>query len=84
MLLLSHCLCLVSKVSLYDSPQLLTDIIHPGILETRCQLADDLSEMREQIRKQLRRLCELRAKKAEEPGSFYFDIQSIRLTNPRI
>ena len=71
-------------MSLYDSPQLLTDIIHPGIHETRCQLADDLNEMREQIRKQLQRLCELRAKKAVEPGSFYFDAKSIRLTNPYV
>lgn len=44
-------------------------MIHPGALESRSQLSDDLAEMREQLRKQLNRIRELRVKKQEEPGA---------------
>lgn len=48
--------------------QLLEDIVYPASLETRAQIAEDLGEMKEQIRKQVARLRELRIKKVEEPG----------------
>jgi elongator complex protein 1 len=44
------------------------DVIHPALLESRGQIAEDIIEMKEQIRKQLARLRELRIKKIEEPG----------------
>ncbi|KDQ56269.1 hypothetical protein JAAARDRAFT_36447 [Jaapia argillacea MUCL 33604] len=58
-------------VTLQKKPDLLTEIIYPGTLETRAQIGDDISEMRDQLRKQVTRLRELRVKKVEEPDSFY-------------
>ncbi|KAJ7799963.1 pol II transcription elongation factor [Mycena olivaceomarginata] len=58
-------------VTLTDSQPFLTEIIHPGALESRAQISEDISEMREQLRKQLQRIRELRVKKAEEPDAFY-------------
>ncbi|KAJ7744686.1 pol II transcription elongation factor [Mycena metata] len=58
-------------VTLTDSPALLVDVIHPGALESRAQISEDIGEMREQLRKQLHRIRELRVKKAEEPDAFY-------------
>lgn len=57
------------QTSLHRRPGLVKDVIHPGALESRSQLSDDLSEMREQLRKQLNRIHELRVKKQEEPGA---------------
>ena len=51
-------------------PELLEEIIHPGALECRARVAEDMSEMREQLRKQVNRLRELRIRKVEEPGEF--------------
>jgi len=61
----------LGQVSLHSKPELLEDVILPGALESRSQLADDLSEMGEQLYKQVSRLKELRVKKAEEPDAFY-------------
>ncbi|KIK96350.1 hypothetical protein PAXRUDRAFT_138652 [Paxillus rubicundulus Ve08.2h10] len=58
-------------VSLHSKPELLEDVVLPGAFEGRSQLADDLTEMREQLHKQVSRLKELRVKKTEEPGAFY-------------
>ena len=55
-------------MTLNRSPDLLASVIYPGALESRTQIADDLSEMQEQLRKQLGRLQELRVRKIEEPG----------------
>ena len=49
-------------------PELIEEIIHPAALESKNQMMEDLKEMKEQIRKQMNRLRELRVKKAEEPG----------------
>lgn len=46
----------------------MTEIIHPGALDSRAQITDDVGEMREQLRKQLNRIRELRIKKIIEPG----------------
>ena len=46
-------------------------MIHPALLESRGQITEDITEMKEQIRKQLVRLRELRIKKVEEPGEFF-------------
>ncbi|KAJ7630747.1 pol II transcription elongation factor [Roridomyces roridus] len=57
--------------TLTGSQQLMEDVIYPGALESRAQISEDIGEMREQLRKQLARLRDLRVKKAEEPDSFY-------------
>ena len=43
----------------------------PGALESRAQIAEEINEMREQLRKQLSRIRELRIKKVEEPGTLF-------------
>lgn len=57
------------QVSLNSVPELLEDILYPAALESRAQISEDIGEMREQLRKQVNRLHELRLKKVEEPGS---------------
>ncbi|KAK7052844.1 putative elongator complex protein 1 [Paramarasmius palmivorus] len=57
--------------TLKRKPELLEEIIYPGALDSRTQIAEDVSEMREQLRKQLNRIRELRVKKIEEPDEFY-------------
>ena len=46
----------------------MAEIIHPGALDSRAQFSEDISEMKEQLEKQVNRLRELRIKKVEEPG----------------
>lgn len=58
------------QISLNSVPELLEDVVHPALLESRVLITEDISDMREQIRKQLIRLRELRIKKVEEPGEF--------------
>lgn len=53
---------------MHSTPELFEDVMLPGALEIRSQLADDLTEMRDQLHKQIARLKELRIKKAEQPG----------------
>ncbi|KAK1230942.1 putative elongator complex protein 1 [Marasmius sp. AFHP31] len=57
--------------TLKRKPEFVTEIIHPAALESRAQITEDVSEMREQLRKQLNRIRELRIKKIEEPDEFY-------------
>jgi elongator complex protein 1 len=57
------------QATLKASPELFPEVIHPAALESRAQIADDINEMRDQLRKQLSRVRELRLKKAEEPGT---------------
>lgn len=61
---------IIAQISLNSVPELLEDVVHPALLESRGQIAEDIIEMKEQIRKQLGRLRELRIKKIEEPGEF--------------
>ena len=56
------------KIALFARQELLEEIVHPGALESRAQIAEEVSEMRDQLRKQVQRLRELRIKKVEEPG----------------
>ncbi|KAL1687873.1 IKI3 family-domain-containing protein [Schizophyllum commune] len=58
-------------ITLHNRPELLEDIVQPGALESRAQIEEDIGEMREQIRKQVNRVRELRVKKVEEPDAFY-------------
>lgn len=57
------------QITLHECPGLLEEIINPAVLEARSQIAEDLTEMREQLQKQVARLRELRIKKVEEPGT---------------
>ncbi|KIM63897.1 hypothetical protein SCLCIDRAFT_1213692 [Scleroderma citrinum Foug A] len=65
-------------ISLRAIPQLLEDVVVPGTLEMKAQSSEDLSEMREQLSKQVARVKELRIKKALEPGDFFL-IRSLLL-----
>ncbi|KAH9022450.1 IkappaB kinase complex IKAP component [Lactarius hengduanensis] len=58
-------------IALHGIPELLEEIIGPAVLEARAQITEDLTEMREQLQKQVARLRELRIKKLEEPEVFY-------------
>ncbi|KAI1786336.1 IkappaB kinase complex IKAP component [Ganoderma leucocontextum] len=58
-------------IVLHRRPELLEDIVHPGALECRGRIAEELSEMRDQLRKQVNRVRELRVRKVEEPDAFY-------------
>jgi elongator complex protein 1 len=58
-----------SQIALRENFELLEEIINPAVLEARSQIAEDLTEMREQLQKQVGRLRELRVKKVEEPGT---------------
>lgn len=49
-------------------PELVEDIVYPAALGCRAQISEDLGEMREQLRKQLDRIRELRVRRVEEPG----------------
>ncbi|KAK7057777.1 polymerase II transcription elongation factor [Favolaschia claudopus] len=68
-------------VTLTDSTTLLEEVIHPGALESRTQISEDISEMKEQLRKQLLRIRELRVKKVEEPETFYGLAEDTNLHN---
>ena len=58
----------LAKTTLAKQPELLVDIVYPGALESLTHVADDILEMKEQLRNQLNRIQELRIKKVEEPG----------------
>ena len=64
---------------MHGDQEMLIEIVHPGALDTRAQIEEDLTEMMEQLRKQLTRIRELRLKKIEEPGSTFFLLR-IRLS----
>jgi len=57
--------------TLHSAPELLRDIIYPGLLESCAQLREDINEMKDQLQKQANRLRELRVKKTQEPDAFY-------------
>jgi hypothetical protein len=65
------------QVTLHAVPELLTDIVYPATLEACAQLMDDIKEMREQIRKQLQRIEELRVKKTTEPGMWFETVYAL-------
>ncbi|KAG1738258.1 pol II transcription elongation factor [Suillus lakei] len=58
-------------VTLHARPELMDQLLLPCALDCRAQIGDDINEMREQLRKQIARLTELRIKKVEEPDAFY-------------
>jgi elongator complex protein 1 len=58
------------KITLHGNPELVDEVLLPCSLDCRAQIGDDINEMREQLRKQVARLTELRIKKVEEPGAY--------------
>ncbi|KAG1767483.1 pol II transcription elongation factor [Suillus placidus] len=58
-------------ITLHAKPELIEELVFPYALDCRAQIGDDINEMREQLRKQVARLTELRIKKVEEPDAFY-------------
>ncbi|KAF8339341.1 pol II transcription elongation factor [Amanita rubescens] len=58
-------------IAINGQPELIEDIVYPAALGGRAQISEDLGEMREQLRKQLNRIRELRIRKVEEPDAFY-------------
>ena len=57
------------QIALHRRQELMEEIVHPGALECRARIAEEIGEMREQLRKQLIRVRELRVRKVEEPGA---------------
>lgn len=60
------------QIALHSRLELLEEVVHPGTLESRAQIAEEIGEMKDQLRKQVQRLRELRVKKVEEPGMSCF------------
>ncbi|KAF5375529.1 hypothetical protein D9615_009198 [Tricholomella constricta] len=58
-------------LALHSKPELVEDVVHPAALESCAQVVEDINECKEQLRKQLNRIRELRIRKVEEPDAFY-------------
>ncbi|KAG2158594.1 pol II transcription elongation factor [Suillus bovinus] len=58
-------------IALHAKPELIDQLLLPCALDCRTQIGEDINEMREQLRRQVARLTELRIKKVEEPDAFY-------------
>ncbi|KAL6305119.1 IkappaB kinase complex IKAP component [Sparassis latifolia] len=58
-------------ITLRAYPEFLEDLVYPGVLESRAQIAEEIGEMQDQLRKQVQRVHELRVRKVEEPDAFY-------------
>lgn len=54
-----------------DRLELVESILHPGVLELRELIGEDIREMMDQLTKQTDRLKELREKKSADPDAFY-------------
>lgn len=64
-------------------PELVEEVIYPGALESKSQLAEELAEMKSQLSKQVTRLRELRVKKVEQPGTKFLVLWFRQRTNSR-
>ena len=59
----------MEQITLHSVPELMEDIVYPAALESKAQISEDITEMKEQLRKQVTRLRELRIKKVDDPGA---------------
>ncbi|KAI5477208.1 elongator complex protein 1 [Pseudohyphozyma bogoriensis] len=66
--------------SLYSKRELIETHIKPGTLETQGRFVDDITEVREQVEKQVERLAELEEKKESNPAQ-YFCVEGNPLDN---
>lgn len=53
---------------MHNRPELVEQIVQPGMLELREELGEEIREAEEQLSKQAGRYRELQIKKAEAPG----------------
>ncbi|EME44621.1 hypothetical protein DOTSEDRAFT_53662 [Dothistroma septosporum NZE10] len=60
----------IRHISLQRQPELLEDLVDPGLIEASATTTEMLAEMKTQLQNQLPRLRELRQKKAENPMAF--------------
>lgn len=58
-------------VTLRREPELIIDVIDPGLVERSADMTEFLADMKGQLLAQVPRLHELRTKKAEDPLAFY-------------
>ncbi|KAG6856745.1 hypothetical protein H0H87_001089 [Tephrocybe sp. NHM501043] len=58
-------------IALQSKLELTEDIVHPAALDSCAQIVEDTNECKEQLRKQLNRVRELRVRKVEQPDAFY-------------
>lgn len=58
-------------VTLRRQPNLITEVIDPGLVESSANMTEFLADMKTQLLAQVPRLRELRAKKAEDPLAFF-------------
>jgi elongator complex protein 1 len=61
----------VRVVTLRRQPELITEVIDPGLIERSGDMTEFLAEMKSQLIAQVPRLRELRTKKEEDPLAFY-------------
>ncbi|KAF1849738.1 elongator complex protein 1 [Cucurbitaria berberidis CBS 394.84] len=61
----------VRIVTFRRQPELITEVIDPGLVERSADMTEFLAEMKSQLLAQVPRLRELRTKKAEDPMAFY-------------
>ncbi|KAH7357661.1 elongator complex protein 1 [Pyrenochaeta sp. MPI-SDFR-AT-0127] len=62
-------------VTLHRQPELIVDVIDPGLVERSADMTEFLADMKGQLLAQVPRLHELRTKKAEDPMAFYEGIE---------
>ncbi|KAK4610495.1 Elongator complex protein 1 [Fulvia fulva] len=60
----------IRHISLQRRPELLKDLVDPGLIEASAIMTEMLAEMKTQLQNQVPRLRELRQKKAENPMAF--------------
>lgn len=60
----------IRQVVLHGKPELLKDVIDPGLVESSAAMTEMLAEMKTQLNAQVPRFQELRVKKVEDPMAF--------------
>ncbi|CAK4027346.1 kinase complex, IKAP component [Lecanosticta acicola] len=60
----------IRQVAIRKRPELLRDLVDPGLIEASATMTEMLAEMKTQLNNQIPRLRELRRKKAEDPMAF--------------
>jgi elongator complex protein 1 len=61
----------VRIVTLRKQPEIITEVIDPGLIERSADMTEFLADMKGQLLAQVPRLQELRTKKAEDPMAFF-------------
>ncbi|KAF2742448.1 elongator complex protein 1 [Sporormia fimetaria CBS 119925] len=61
----------IHLATLHSQPALIRDVINPALIERAAEFSEFLADMKTQLQAQIPRLLELRAKKEQDPGSYY-------------